>query len=231
MKKVILTILIAMAFLFTTVHAFAAEEPIEGPSVIQKQYDKILTLSNILTLYTSEFGDPEVISENYVGYGDIPGLYTITIGVATYTKEVSIRVMQTLGDVIAVTDDDVIYVYKDTTLTNNEIINTFINAKQLLIDSQSSVVVITNQYDDNPNTPGIYLFEFRILSTNGSEETYSTYIKVSPENQIVPDMEIEGPVTSSFWEVVTDNIVIVFLVCLIVVIFIISKIRKKRGKH
>jgi hypothetical protein len=134
--------------------------------------------------------------------------------------------MQTLGDVIAVTDDDVIYIYKDKTLTNNEIISTFINAKQLLIGSNTSVSIITNQYTANPNTPGIYLFEFKLTSTNGSEQTYTTYIKVSPEDQLVPDVDLILNDDKSFFQ---KNLGYVFLGT-ILLFLTIRKIKKNRKK-
>lgn len=228
MKKVILITLLSMALLISTSHVYAADEVIDGPDLIQKQYDQILTLSQILELYSSNLGDPYVLTEDYVGNGDVPGIYTVTISVSSYTKDVSIKVLQTLGDVIAVTGDDTIYVYKDKTMTNNEIINTFINAKQLLIDASTSFIVMTNQYRENPNTPGVYLFEFKSVSTDGSEETYTTYIKVSPEDQIVPDVEIDTFVERDLTDLVTKNVLYISVGVFILSWFILKKIKLKK---
>lgn len=225
-KAFVLTLTLLTFLILLQIKVNASEEVIEGPTIIHKQYDKILTLSQILSLYTSELGDVQVLSDNYVGHGDVPGIYTITLGVSSYQKDISIKVMQTLGDVIAVTDDDVIYVYKDKTLTNNEIISTFINAKQLLIGSNTSVSIITNQYAANPNTPGIYLFEFKLTSTNGSEQTYTTYIKVSPENQLVADVDLILNENKTF---VQKYLGYIFLGTIITFITI-RKIKKNRKK-
>lgn len=230
MKKVIfLTLLIGLIILGQINTNASDDSTIIGPEIIHKQYDKILTLNQILTLYSSELGEIEVISDTYVGNGDIPGVYTITLGIDSYQKEISIKVMQTLGNVIAVADDDTLYIYKDTILTNNEIINTFINAKQLPIGSDTSISVITNQYEKNSNTPGIYLFEFKVTSTDGSEATYETYIKVSPENQLVPDIELTGSNGSLFLKFIEKYTIHIFVIIIIALMITNKKLKKKRG--
>ena len=124
MKKLAVLVILMMSLImnsFTMVHA--STEVILGPEVIHKQSNHILTTSDILGMYSSSLGNIILSSDQYTGYGNIIGTYTLELyasnGSSASTKPVNIIVVQNLGNVKAVSDYKNLHVKKTQILTTN----------------------------------------------------------------------------------------------------------------
>jgi hypothetical protein len=197
MKKILVLLLISMSFAFN----ISAANEIVGPDVIYKPTDKVLTLSGIKALYsTQEEGDIEVIEDNYTGFGDKPGIYTIVLGVGAFEKEIQVSV-RNIGNVVAVTrvvDDYTIHMFKNQSLTVNGIIDVLQNIQLITVTSTTEITILTNTYTDNMDAPGTYVFEFHLANTAGFEQTYEVNIKVSNSEKLLPDIVVNDRSTE-FW--------------------------------
>lgn len=192
MRKILSLLLLVLISASFGIGAQASTETIIGPDIIYKQKDKFLTLSQILDLYSSADGEVYAISDSYTGYGDIPGIYDIVLGVSgTTTQEtITISVRNTIGNVIAVTETDgsiAINVYKNVTLTHQQIIDILVNIQHITITSTTQTQIITNSYTENANAPGNYIYEFRLMTTSGYEMLYDVTIRVSNSDELLPD--------------------------------------------
>jgi len=109
----------------------------------------------------------------------------------TTTQEtITISVRNTIGNVIAVTDTDgsiAINVYKNVTLTHQQIIDILVNIQHITITSTTQTQIITNSYTENANAPGNYIYEFRLMTTSGYEMLYDVTIRVSNSDELLPD--------------------------------------------
>lgn len=192
MKKILSLLLLAILSLLFGITAKASTESITGPDVIYKQKDKFLTLSQILDLYSSNDGEVYAVNDSYTGYGDIPGIYDIVLGVqgTQIQRTITISVRNTIGNVIAVTNTDgaiAIHVYKNVTLTHQQIIDILVNIQYVSLTSTTQTQTITNSYTENANAPGNYVYEFRLMTTSGYENVYNITIKVSNSDELLPD--------------------------------------------
>lgn len=215
-----------------TVPTYASDIDLIGPDVIYKQTDRYLVMSEILPLYSSSSGDIEVLSDAYTGYGDIPHIYQVLLGVegTEISRLIEISVRQTIGEVIAVTKTDdlfTIHVNKDVTLSVTNIREILVNVQMIQVTSTTILKELTNTYKVNSGSPGNYIFEFRLISLNGVEEFHTINIKVSNSDQLVPD-DIIDPEPSSGQSLRGGLYVLAFVVILGIAISIKSK-KKKRG--
>lgn len=192
MKRILSLLLLALISVVSGIRAEASTESITGPDVIYKQRDKFLTLSQILDLYSSNDGEVYAVNDSYTGYGDIPGIYDIVLGVSGSQNQrtITISVRNTIGNVIAVTSTDgaiAIHVYKNVTLTHQQIIDILVNIQYVSLTSTTQTQTITNSYTENANAPGNYVYEFRLMTTSGYENIYNITIKVSNSDELLPD--------------------------------------------
>jgi hypothetical protein len=198
MKKILITLLLLFTFSFIGPKSYASTDEITGPEVIFKQYDKVLTLSHILPLYTSELGSINVLNDTFTGYGDKTGIYTITLGVENtqIQKVIAINVRQLIGDVIAVTKTNDLYtihLHKDKILTPNDIIDVLVRVQYITVLSTTEISILTNTYTENSSSSGSYSFEFHLASTSGYENTYLITLNVKNTEQLIPDILVESP--------------------------------------
>ena len=234
MKKTILFILTILIMISLTVSKTYALNEIVGPDVIYKESTKVLTASQIVALYESEFGAIEILEDNYTGYGDVPGIYTMTLGVegTSYVKSIDISVRNEIGNVIAVTktgEDYMIHLNKNTTLTQNNIINVLVNVQYIQVSSTTEISILTNTYTANATAPGDYLFEFHLANTAGFEQTYEIQLRVTNTEKLLPDIVIEEESWLQGW----DDIFYMFgaFGAIIAIIIAIKKLTKKRGRR
>lgn len=239
MKKLIIMLIGFSALIAPMSLTYAVGEEITGPDVVFKQADKILTITNILDLYSSELGDIEVTSDAYTGHGDVPGNYAVTLGVAEteVTKEISVNVRQTIGPVIAVTVTAGAYeiiLHKNTTLTANQIIDVLINVQYIVVTSSTQITVLTNTYTANASAPGNYTFEFYLATTSGVEETYLVTLQVNDTETLNPDIVLDeptAPAADTMHPIAkAGSIALVVSASVALLAFIGSKITKKRGR-
>lgn len=234
MKKIAVLALLFLSILASSLHVNASSTGIIGPSVIHKEQNKILTISDILGLYTSSIGFIQVADDQYTGFGNILGPHTITLfatdGDNHETKNVEVIVIPSLGNVLAVTDYKNIFVRTNQNLTPSQIVQVLENTGHIDITSTTQMMMLTNTYTQNAETPGMYLFEFRLVNSAGVNQVYSSIITVSEEeNPFIPDIIFEAPPSalSKFWRSIE---VIVYLVILAVIISKYMKYKKKRKK-
>ena len=193
MKKIFIFFnLILLTSLFT-ITSYGAEGDIVGPDVIYKEANKVLTLSSIIPLYSSSLDEIEVLNDNYTGFGDVPGIYTINLGVAnnTQTKQIEVSVRNTIGNVIAVTqtgDSYTIQLHKNFLLTQNDIIDVLVNVQMFQYTSTTEIYILTDTYSDNASAPGTYMFEFNMANAAGLEALYEVYIQVNNTEKLLPDI-------------------------------------------
>jgi hypothetical protein len=219
-----------MSLLLTAKTTYAIDDDIiEGPDIIYKQDDRVLVMSDIIDLFSYQDNELIILNDAYTGYGDIPGIYQVTVAAAddeTIFKTFSISVRNYIGDITAVILEDetyTIYVSKDKELEKTDIIDVMVNINVITVTSQTQVNYLSDNYSDNSNAPGLYTFEFRIATTSGIEETYLMNILVSNSDTLIPDLELD-PEPS--W--VSQNATIIFLGILISAsIFILIKKVKK----
>jgi len=243
MKRLIIVILMFFSIMLLITPETKASDPptIEGPEVIYKQANRVLTISTILPLYTSTAGEVVVISDAYTGSGNIPGIYTIKLGVQgeEIEKDIQISVRNLIGNVIAVSkknDNIKIHLHKSQELTPQAIINVLVNIQFITVNSTTEIAILTNTYSDNSNSPGTYVFEFHLATTAGTEETYEITLQVNDSEQLVPDVLIEktplidwSNLFGGFKEFV---VTILYFAAMILILFIGFKLvfmKKKKG--
>lgn len=234
MKKILVLVLLLMSFTsFQT--TYASSTGIIGPDVIHKEANKILTTSDILSMYQSSLGGITIQQDGYTGYGNILGSYYIMLyasdGTLAETKEIEVRVISTLGDVQAVSDLKNIHVTTEQSLSPSEIVYVLEKTGYVEITATTQMVILNNAYTGYEETPGTYLFEFRLVNAAGLDQIYLSQIIVKDAaDDFVPDVIFEGPpnVVSSVlrggWILLQYAIAIVFAY------YIIKFIKKhKRG--
>jgi len=176
----------------------ASSTDIIGADVIHKQSNQILTMTDILGMYSSSLGAVIMIEDNYTGYGNILGSYDImlyaTDGVTAVTKTATVIVVANLGNVQAVTDYKNIHVRTDQNLTSSEIVYVLQNTGYVDITATTQMAIIEDTYHGNEETPGAYTFEFRLVNSAGLDMIYSSQIIVSDDGiDFVPDYTFEAP--------------------------------------
>ena len=235
MKKILLLFnLIIIAFFFS-LPTYALEGDIVGPDVVYKEADRVLTLTTILPLYSSTLGDIEVLDDAYTGFGDIPGIYTINLGVVGGIQEklIDVSVRNRIGNVIAVTqtgEDYTIILHKNYLLTQNDIIDVLVNVQMITYNSTTEIYILTDTYSDNSASPGTYTFEFHLANSAGFEQLYEVAIQVNNTEKLLPDIvEVE---TSASTIILNIFYVVVTVVAVLFAIVMIKKmsVKAKRMK-
>jgi hypothetical protein len=235
MKKITVLVLLILSMIAGSLQVNASSTGITGPDVIHKQYNHILTIGNILSLYSSELGQIQVIEDNYTGYGNVIGTKTITLsassGTTQATKIVEIVIVNELGNVTAVTDYKNIHLKDTQILTPSEIVYVLERTGYIDITSTTQMMILTNTYTGNSSQQGQYLFEFRLVNSAGVDQVYSSIISVSVDaNLFVPDIIFEAPPSafSKLWSLLES----LFYLALIIgvgygVYKLVTKPRKK----
>ncbi|MDX9692510.1 MAG: hypothetical protein RBT45_08635 [Acholeplasmataceae bacterium] len=232
MKKIIILTLILLSSLSLGISAAAAEgDPIIGPDVIYKQYDKVLTMSTIKSLYTAD-EEIEITYDEYTGYGNIPAMYDVTLTAGEQTKDIIISVRQTLGNVIAVTyqnEEYTIHVYKNVLLEFEDIKDILVRINYITVTSTTQLFTLTNNYTENASAPGNYTFEFMLATTSGYEEIHEINIRVTNSEELTPDIVIQPGVNANLFVMIfTFENVLLFIVFIIVIIIAYQYFNKKK---
>jgi hypothetical protein len=226
MKKIIIVILL-MFSIFSTSSLTYASSDIVGPEVIYKDKNKVLSLSQIKALYTSQNGAITVEEDLYTGNGDKSGIYTITFSDTVELKTIQVSV-RTIGDIIAATQtNDVItiHVHKNQPLSQLGIIQVLENIQYITRTSQTEIYILSDTYKDNRDAPGNYVFEFHLADTSGFEDTYLVNIKVTNTDKLLPDILLDDP-TPNFFESKFFNTMLL-LACIGLALLIIMKTHKR----
>lgn len=234
MKKItVLVILIFSMFASSmTIHATGAD--IIGPSVIHKEQHKILTISDIISLYSSSLGYIQISDDQYTGFGNILGSHSIelyaTNGTLQASKNITIIVVPSLGNVLAVTDYKNIFLRTNQTLSPSQIVAVLEKTGHIQITATTQMMMLVNTYTENASTPGIYYFEFRLVNAAGINNVYSSVITVSEDmDPFIPDIVFEAPpsLLSRMWRFLEPFVYIGVVIALLI---LYAKHKKKRKK-
>lgn len=234
MRKIAVLVVLLMSIFASSIQVNASSTGIIGPSVIHKEQNKILTIADILALYSSEIGVIQVSDDQYTGYGNILGSHWIqlfaTDGDHMLTKDIEVIVIPSLGNVLAVTDYKNIFVRTNQVLTPGQIVQVLESTGHLTITATTQMMMLTNTYSANSSTPGVYHFEFRLVNAAGVNTIYASQITVSEENDpFIPDIVFEAPESwlSKAWRNLEPFI---YLGAIVAIAWFYVKYKKKRKK-
>ncbi len=193
-KKVLTSIIMLFIIVGAALNVAASSAPkISGPDLIQKQRNQVLTISDILALYTSNVGGVSIQEDNFTGNGARLGIYEIELiasnGQEQVLKTIEIEVIQFIGySVRAVTDKKNIHISKDNKLIPVEIIQIHSRTGLFNVNSSTQFEILTDEYSTQFDTPGTYLFEYRIMDATGLDKSVSAQIAVHESDRL------QGPV-------------------------------------
>lgn len=189
MKKFLILFLSLFSLGGTGITA-SAESGIEikGPNLIQKEQYQILTLSDILAFYTSD-SQIMIKEDNYSGNGAILGSHSIILKAYNDTesteKEITIEVIQSIGYAVrAVTDKKDLHIAKTNTLKQADIVQVHARTGVFQLNQTSQASILTDNYSANASTPGVYLFEYRLMDASGLDIVVSCNITVYDSERI-----------------------------------------------
>ena len=235
MKKITVLILLLVSIFACSIQVNASSTGITGPDVIHKQYNHILTISDIIGVYSSELGQIQIMEDNYTGYGNILGSHGITLaasdGTTTATKTVEILVVAELGNVTCVANYKDIHLKTNQILTPSQIVYVLEKTGYIEITASTQMMILSNSYTENAEIEGQYLFEFRLVNSAGIDAVYSSIINVSDdENLFIPDITFvpEASFLSKAWDTI---LFFLYLAIFLAFIYYAAKAFKKlRGK-
>lgn len=238
MKRIIAILILALSMIMISIldqTVYAAEAEIIGPDIIYKQSDMILTMSQIKALYSSSYGAIVISEDGYTGNGDVPGIYDYTVGVEgqEFIKVAQVSVRLTIGNVIAVTEQDQVYsihIYKSTLLSPQDIIDVLVRIQLIVVNSTTHVTILTNTYTENASAPGTYNFEFRLATTSGLESTHEVFLRVTNSEELTPEEILIPEQTADLTEVL--EVVLLGILAVIIIGLVAYRMKhKKRGKR
>jgi len=236
MKKITVLVLLILSILAGSLKVNASStDVIIGPDVIHKQSNHILTVSSILSLYSSSLGQVQILEDNYTGYGNILGSHsmvlTATDGQNQINKSIEVIVISELGNVKAVTNYKDIHLKNTQILTPSDIVYVLEKTGYIVITSTTQMMILENTYTENASNAGQYLFEFRLVNSAGVDQVYSSIINVSnDDNLFIPDITFEAPASafSMIWKfIVSIFYLAVFLFVGYALYKLVTKPRKK----
>lgn len=235
MKKITVLVLLLLSILSSSLQVNASSTEIVGPDVIHKQSNQILTVGDILALYTSNLGAVAVSVDNYTGYGNILGTKSMSLyatdGTTVATKDIEIIIVSSLGDVKAVTDYKNIHLKTTQLLTPVEIVYVLENTGYVSITASTQMLILSDTYTQSQTVEGSYLFEFRLVNSAGLDQIYTSMIYVSDDdNLFIPDVIFEAPPSAfgQVWQFIVSIFYIAVFVGVGYVIYkVVSKPRKK----
>jgi hypothetical protein len=235
MKKILVLVLLLVSIFASSLTVDASGTGIIGPDVIHKEQNKILTIIDILSLYSSSTGTVQIQTDNYTGYGNVLGTHSLSLmatnGTITVTKDIQIIVVPLLGNVKAVTDEKNILLLESQVLTPSNIVSVLSNTGYITITATTQMMLLTNTYTDNASEPGQYFFEFRLVNSAGVDMVYSSIITVIDDvNPFIPDITFEAPKTGVqiFLETILNLLIAAAAIYGVVMIFkFVMKQRKQ----
>lgn len=216
----------------TNTITYTASSDIIGPSIIHKEANQVFTIGDLLSLYDR---DVFIETDDFTGYGNIPGEYHVLLFQGDSTKDVTIKVVDRWGnlenssDLLFVSDYKDIYVSNDRILSLYEMLYFIYPITGYIEESyQFRYEEITNTYhtqvlnDDGSIPVGDYELSFRLTYYSGFQAVYNTNIHT--KEIIINGIIIQAPPTA------IDRVAS-FLPWLIGagIIYYFIKHRKKRG--
>jgi len=196
MKKIITSMIILILLITLLAKPVYAVGNIVGPDVVYKDINEIVTVSDIVNLYSSDGGTILVGDDGFTGKGHLIGNYNVTLiatdGLIEKTKEITVSVRtNAIPDVtvdnttsnifkmVGKSSTGFVFVTHVNHLITIEIIrDTLINLGELSVVEPSSRSIILNTYTDNYDVAGTYSLNFRIMDATGTVQSFNTQIRV-----------------------------------------------------
>ena len=211
---------------------------IKGPSFIQKERLQVLTLSDILALYSSELGGVSIQSDYYTGNGAIVGIYEIELiasnGLEQATKLIEIEVLNVIGfKVRAVTDQVNIHISKANKLNPLDIISIHSKTGVVSLNQTSQMEILSDSYSANYNEAGTYIFEYRLMDASGIDKTVSCSITVYDSERLQNPITVIPPrERSPFFKKLGSTItsILVLAAAIFIGLFTFRLVRRKLKK-
>lgn len=232
-KRLSVLFVFALFVLTLTSTEVSAASDISGPSIIHKEANQVFTTMDLLSLYEL---DVFITEDNFTGYGNVPGEYSIVLTQGSKTKHVSVIVVESWGelinsnDVLFVTDYKDIYVSSDRVLTPYEIMYyIYTSTGYVETEYQFRYEEISNAYhnsidEDSKLVPeGEYEYQFRLTYFTGNQVTNTATIHVV-ELPELPGVILEAPPTA-----IDEIMSAVPLIVTVGIIFYLLKHRKSKG--
>lgn len=219
MKKILLILTLTFSFFAIPLKKVSANNiEIVGPDTIYKQASSIVLMSDILDMYSSESGTVNLVSDDYTGYGDVPGIYEFKLQVGSKIVTKNIEVKNLINDkILAVSktaNEYAIHVNKNFQLTNAEIPKILERIGVFTLISSDQVLKLSDTYSENYNSPGVYVFEFRVVNASGNSANYYTKVIVQADNKISMDgipIDMGNGDSGSIWMIAIGVIVLLGL--------------------
>lgn len=236
MKKLLIIFLtIICASFVVKINIDANTDVIIGPDLIQKEKYQVLTLSDILALYSSNVGGVSIQSDNFTGNGATIGVYEIELiasdGTNQAFKTIEIEVLDVIGhSVRAVTDQVNIHIAKNHELTAIKIINVHEKTGVVTTNTTSQYEVLTDNYTENKEIAGTYLFEYRLMDATGLDKNVSCNITVHASERLENPISVNPPKEpSQFLKKLTNTItsVIVLAAGIALGLFVVKFLRRQ----
>lgn len=205
LKKTSLFISMLLVVLGASVKLKASGTPkINGPNIIQKERLQVLTLSDILALYSSNLGGVSIQEDNYTGNGAVVGIYEIELiasnGQEQVTKVIEIQVLNAIGyKVRAVTDKVNIHISKINKLNPLDIVNIHAKTGNFSLNSTSQIEILSDSYSSSHDQAGSYIFEYRLMDASGLDKTVSCTITVYDSERLENPITVITPREPSQW--------------------------------
>ena len=213
MKKLLIIFLtIICASFVVKINIDANTDVIIGPDLVQKEKYQVLTLSDILALYSSNLGSVSIQNDNFTGNGAVIGVYEIELiasdGTNQVVKTIEVQVLDRIGSSVrAVTDQVNIHIAKSNLLTAVNIINVHAATGVVTTNTTSQYEVITDNYTENSEIAGTYLFEYRLMDATGLDKTVSCTITVHDSERLEnPSTVIPEKEPSQFWSKLKNTV-------------------------
>jgi hypothetical protein len=217
-----------------------------GPSTITKPTGSILTVNDIKSDITaSDVKDGNrtsyitVKEDNYTGFGDRVGSYTIIFEVSdtkgnTATHTVTVNVTDDIPPVWYVKDGASIVLAEGMSLNRTQIITLLEATGQISVSSTSEITFFQDEYSGNEETPGVYMMGFNFEDASGNESVHNFAITVlSGEGTDPITVEPDTDLGDLVWAFIITPLGIVVTFIIVSATVIIIKIKyfpKKKGK-
>ena len=214
----------------------SATNKIKGPELIQKSQMQVLTLSDILALYSSELGGVSIQEDGYTGNGAVIGTYEIELiasnGEEQALKVIEVQVLSAIGyQVRAVTDRVNIHIAKGNELSILDIANVHARTGVTTINQTSQIEILSNAYADNEDVAGVYLVEYRLMDATGFDKIISCNITVHESERIQNPIQVIPIQPKSDWfKKLTNSIIsiVTLAAAIVLALFVVKKFRRKK---
>lgn len=186
---------------------------ISGVSVITKPSNSILTVASIQAQLTAndfiegnKTSQITVKTDNYTGFGNVVGPYSIIFEVADSkgnksTYPVTINVVDNIAPIVFVRDGVSIVLKADEVLTREQIISILQVTEQVQNVTQTTQFsFLIDEYQGNEETPGVYMMSVKVSNVSGNESLHNLMINVL-ESDTEDDIIVDEPVVEWYMHI------------------------------